>query len=49
MRGELIAQEMVKDKKHPCSRFGWGNIKSLLGENGDYESLWKDLRKFYET
>ena len=31
---------------HLMNSFGWGNLKSL--ENGQKETLWEDLRLFYE-
>ena len=32
---------------HIFNRFAWGNTESLRGENE--ESLWDDLKEFYET
>ena len=46
VRAELILAESIEDKTHPCSKFGWGNKKSLM-ENGE-DGLWEDLKSFFD-
>ena len=46
VRSELIMNETIKDKTHPCSKFGWGNMKSLT-EHGFDDALWNDLKAFH--
>ena len=40
--------EIVQDKTHPFSKFGWGNKVSITGKDKEVnENLWKDLKQFY--
>ena len=45
VRSELLLNENVTDKTHPCSKFGWGNLFSLT--KGGKDTLWEDLKSFH--
>ena len=33
VRTELILNQSITDRTHPCANFGWGNMVSLAGQN----------------
>jgi len=45
VRSEVLLTELVKDKTHPASIFGWGNLESLT--KSGKQSLYDDVRKFH--